>query len=448
MNTNINFTPEWSDPNGDVQEPKGTMYKHRNGKVHATHCNRSRLPKHEHELLNHHGWVYLVKGDGVYMADWIIKVPATKNPVMVTLDVTPDWYDFIDHKKHFNNRGYLMVSNGRKNRKVSFNSLASQIITQRFDSAPKGHITVTVVSERPVKNQGSNGLFIRNIAISGKKPIQESVVTPDGKIDLIDFIMPRHTSPFITHYNWGHNDTIAAQNWQYLTEDDYTYLIKGDEYERFYADKGYVYRDIDTSESPERAYYLRDDLDKLGSAWCPRFMKVGEEFARNPHVTHVNKNTGQILKTGQTKSTIKLLRVYEQDGKQHAVFYAPLFDEEYTYTKGLGMTKWKHKNRMSWWIPEKPTSSLEIGRYNLGQLSTERYYRPQDAPQRPQAAHKVQTFNPYTASLYKAVYTADMRPASEEFDTKGYRHLMGMDKMEELHEFRVKIGDWSNVEQV
>lgn len=67
------------------------------------------------------------------------------------------------------------------------------------------------------------------------------------------------------------------------------YQVKDQQWERWYADDNYVYREADTSESADR-YLIYTTEGTVGAVWSKRFMYPGEIFTRNPLLIHYHKN--------------------------------------------------------------------------------------------------------------------------------------------------------------
>jgi hypothetical protein len=124
------------------------------------------------------------------------------------------------------------------------------------------------------------------------------------------------------------------------------------EWEQLGADATFIYRFIDTSPGDDLYYALRDVVDQDWSKWCPRMMRVGQVYDREPHVTFYDKATCQEVNAcGWHVTSIKLVRVYPvyefftgislPDVIEMHAFNGGL-DETYWFAKGYGLVGWKN----------------------------------------------------------------------------------------------------------
>ncbi|MEZ4516635.1 MAG: hypothetical protein R3C44_07285 [Chloroflexota bacterium] len=65
-----------------------------------------------------------------------------------------------------------------------------------------------------------------------------------------------------------------------------------------------IYRGTDTSPGDGHFYTLYED-DVAGSAWSPRYWRVGDLFERDPYVVFYNKSDCGIVASGYQQSWLR-----------------------------------------------------------------------------------------------------------------------------------------------
>lgn len=133
---------------------------------------------------------------------------------------------------------------------------------------------------------------------------------PAPTLDLLPYLMGQNGHSHEMAYNLG--GKTGTHPLQMHHDGQSFYIVKGwnGEYESLYYDDGYIYRDIDTSEAPNRFYVQRTiegGKEYDGHPWAARHMAVGDTFHRQPHVVHFWQDTCQVRLQGDPASTLTLL---------------------------------------------------------------------------------------------------------------------------------------------
>lgn len=86
------------------------------------------------------------------------------------------------------------------------------------------------------------------------------------------------------------------------------YHTKGDEtkaeWEELWAKGNLIFRGTDTSPGNDQYYTLYEN-GLTGSAWSPRFWRVGDLYERNPYVVFYRKDDCQIVASGYQRSWLR-----------------------------------------------------------------------------------------------------------------------------------------------
>jgi len=171
------------------------------------------------------------------------------------------------------------------------------------------------------------------------------------------------------------------------------YQVKDREWERLYHDDHYIYREADISEAPDK-YYILYQGGKRGSVWCPRHMKVGDQFLRQPLVVHYYKNDCRERVRGHYASTVRLLHHYptftfaSNIVLQDVISMGWLVDgevkERYLYARDFGLVGWIGAGRGSSYICEIHSGRPDLVRDDIHCLPDpdEVYYAPAPPPER------------------------------------------------------------------
>lgn len=166
-------------------------------------------------------------------------------------------------------------------------------------------------------------------------------------------------------YEVQHSNGSQARH-QTQTEADRFFHTKGEllgEWEELWYTGSLIYRGTDTSPGNGLYYTLRDS-GQYGSAWAPRFWRVGEIYERNPEVTFYYKTTCAPTMAGTQRSwlrfdahfpsytfgsgitlydVVRLSWLLDPDGQ-------PV--EQYFYARGYGLVGWGSSSAGSSYINE------------------------------------------------------------------------------------------------
>ena len=155
-------------------------------------------------------------------------------------------------------------------------------------------------------------------------------------------------------------DGKHTQQVQTLREGDGSavfYHLKNRQWEELWADAAFIYRGTDTSFSEDTYYTLRDEAGGYGSRWCPRFMRPGEVYERNPLVTFYYKRgcvkrTGPGYTEGRQRTWLQLVKrhpnylaggILLEDVIELRWLDKPIggaVKETYFYARGYGLVAW------------------------------------------------------------------------------------------------------------
>lgn len=129
-------------------------------------------------------------------------------------------------------------------------------------------------------------------------------------IDLLPYLMGAHGHSHEMQYSLG--GKTGTHPLQMHHDGQSFYIVKGwdGEYESLYYDDEVLYRDVDTSEAPNRFYVQRtieDGKEYDGAPWAARHMAVGDTFHRQPRVVHFWQDTCKVRLQGDPASTLTLL---------------------------------------------------------------------------------------------------------------------------------------------
>lgn len=173
------------------------------------------------------------------------------------------------------------------------------------------------------------------VSLGTSPPVPE----PGGTYDLLDY-MRGDGRQYELQYTWGGGGTHPCQTQR---NGNIFYNVKGGgEYEECYYDEKFVYRGIDTSESPER-YYTQNTGNIYGAMWAKRRMAIGETVTKSPLVIHSWKANCQERLRGQPTDRLTLVRHYDSFRFDSGITLSDVLylewnqGEGYFYAKGYGL---------------------------------------------------------------------------------------------------------------
>lgn len=210
--------------------------------------------------------------------------------------------------------------------------------------------------------------------VPGTPPVPE----PGNIYDLLDY-MRGDGRQYELQYTWGGGGTHPCQT---RRNGNIFYNVKGGgEYEECYADDKYIYRGIDTSESPER-FYTQNTGNVYGAMWAKRRMAIGETVTKSPLVIHFWKANCQERLRGQPTDRLTLVRHYDSFRFDSGITLSDVLylewnqGEGYLYAKNYGLVGFSFSGGKSY------ISEIHQGRPDLERREIpcfrpgSRYYMP------------------------------------------------------------------------
>lgn len=133
------------------------------------------------------------------------------------------------------------------------------------------------------------------------------------------------------------------------------YLLKNAQWEQFYFDNDFIYRDIDTSPGSGRYYRLTDPDRTTGSRWLRRKMSVGQTYTQVRKVQFYEKRSAKVSapNSGNVTDTMKLVAHHQKLGLRTGLVVNNIIElhwvvsvddhtpkEKYFYARGFGLVAW------------------------------------------------------------------------------------------------------------
>lgn len=113
-------------------------------------------------------------------------------------------------------------------------------------------------------------------------------------------------------YEVRHSGGSQARH-QTQIDSGHFYHTKGNEYEaeweELWADGESIFRGTDTSPGNDQ-YYTLFESGVAGSAWSPRYWRVGDLYERNPYVVFFRKDNCQVVASGFQRSWLRFEAYY------------------------------------------------------------------------------------------------------------------------------------------
>lgn len=153
------------------------------------------------------------------------------------------------------------------------------------------------------------------------------------------------------------------------------------EWEELWTDNGLIYRGTDTSPGSDLYYTLyKDDQpgSPVGSAWNPRYWKVGEIYTRLPYVVFYRKSDCKVVSSGDHLSWLRFERYYPEYTFESGITLKNVVqlawllkpngepEEWYFYAEDYGLVGWRSQSHGSSYISEihetgtRPDNSKEV----------------------------------------------------------------------------------------
>jgi hypothetical protein len=140
------------------------------------------------------------------------------------------------------------------------------------------------------------------------------------------------------------------------TQDEGTnfYQVKNAQWEQFFHDDQFIYRDVDTSPGADRFYQVRDADLPRGSRWLPRRMAVGDQFEQARQVQFYKKADGSksSLNSGPAKDTMRFAAHHQKYKFRTGIELEDVIQlewvnggETYFYARGYGLVGWERTHQ-------------------------------------------------------------------------------------------------------
>lgn len=147
---------------------------------------------------------------------------------------------------------------------------------------------------------------------------------------------------------WGSQERLQTQ-----ADGGNFYHVKNAQWEQFFHDNHFIYRDIDTSPGNNRFYRQKDDDLPRGSRWLRRHMAIGETHTQARRVQFFNKADGSpsAQNSGDVTDTIKLVAHHARHRFHTGIELNDVIElewvngrERYFYAKNYGLVGWERKH--------------------------------------------------------------------------------------------------------
>ena len=155
------------------------------------------------------------------------------------------------------------------------------------------------------------------------------------------------------------------------------------EWEELWVTADTIFRGTDTSPGNEQYYTLRDP-GRYGSAWAPRFWRVGDLYERNPLVTFYRKSDCGVVLNGTQRSWLRFEAYHPTFTFQSGITLSQVVElawllspggtpiERYFYAAGYGLVGWTSSSAGYSYISEihAPGTRPDNGREIISCLDT------------------------------------------------------------------------------
>ncbi|GJM40087.1 MAG: hypothetical protein DHS20C20_03690 [Ardenticatenaceae bacterium] len=147
---------------------------------------------------------------------------------------------------------------------------------------------------------------------------------------------------------WGSQERVQTQ-----ADGGHFYHVKNAQWEQFFFDNEFIYRDADTSPGNGRFYRMKDDDLPRGSRWLRRHMVIGDTFTQTRRVQFYQKADGSrsAQNSGTVTDTIKLIAYHAKHRFPTGIELNDVIElewvngrERYFYAKNYGLVGWARKH--------------------------------------------------------------------------------------------------------
>ncbi len=134
------------------------------------------------------------------------------------------------------------------------------------------------------------------------------------------------------------------------------YQVKNAQWEQFFYDNDFIYRDVDTSPGGGRYYRLKDHDRQRGSRWLRRHMALDEVYTQSRQVQFYKKADGSPSQanSGVVSDTIRVAARHERHTFRTGVELDDVLEvhwvkgpndhtpkEKYFYARNFGLVGWE-----------------------------------------------------------------------------------------------------------
>jgi hypothetical protein len=208
----------------------------------------------------------------------------------------------------------------------------------------KKDATVRLLSSEKV---GAGYYHAEASVLDAERPSEKVIqaVKPTGKVyDLLPYIGGDGRIYEVKNADGG------QERFQSQWDGSTFYQTKNSNWEQFFFDNDFIYRDIDTSPGAGRYYRLTDSDRKKGSRWVRRKFAIGQVFQAKPTVQFFNDSSGGKLSkhSGKVTNELKFVAHYDEYTFRTGIRVMDVLElhwlnggEKYFYAKDCGLVGWE-----------------------------------------------------------------------------------------------------------
>jgi hypothetical protein len=210
---------------------------------------------------------------------------------------------------------------------------------------------LTLAGELMVRNQRIQGLDLQLVQKASEKASDKPAVSQHEKAATIDLLL------YIKGDGRQYELFNAKGSQERLqTQEDGAnfYQVKNTQWEQFFHDDQFIYRDVDTSPGAGRFYRVRDEDLPRGSRWLRRHMAVGEQFVQARQVQFYSKADGSksSLNSGPARDQMRFVAHHQKYKFRTGIELEDVIQlewvnggETYFYARGYGLVGWERTHQ-------------------------------------------------------------------------------------------------------
>lgn len=258
----------------------------------------------------------------------------------------PTWIrTFLDEREAWLRRLADNKEQEGKSQDASFLRTSTFRVTELRQLLNSGNLKLA--GEFTVRNQRIQGLRQEMLEKIADKVADAPADEPVKKIDLLAYVKGDGRQYEIRNA-WGSQERVQTQ-----VDAGNFYHVKNAQWEQFFHDNNFIYRDVDTSPGAGRFYRQKDADLPRGSRWLRRYMAVGETHTQARQVQFYNKADGSpsAENSGNVTDTIKLIAHHPKYRFQTGIELNDVVElewvngkERYFYAKNYGLVGWERKH--------------------------------------------------------------------------------------------------------